>query len=76
METLKKLAAQFERVRTHGIRHKRQYPQAYLDRLAEDRARTEAEWDELLASTHKEAQAQRNKVMEKLRLKGILSPAE
>lgn len=38
----------------------------YWERYDRDMARTEAEWDALLAQTKKEANAQREKVMAKL----------
>ena len=46
-------------------------PQAYWDRLKEDLARTEEEWDALLASAHAQSQAQREKVRLKAQARGI-----
>ena len=71
-DTIKKFAAQLAKARTPFKESKRvrlddPKMQVYWERLAEDLLRTEAEWDELIANSHRESHAQREKVLAKAR---------
>jgi hypothetical protein len=75
-ETMQSFKTQMESVRAglkpHTGWRGEPLPQAYWDRLAEDLARTEEEWDALLASAHAQSQAQRKKVILKAQARGII----
>jgi len=69
--TIEKFTAQLNASRSSSKESKRvrrddPRMKAYWERYDEDMARTEEEWDTLLAQTKKEANAQREKVMAKL----------